>query len=385
MASFCTYFNENRCRSCAGIEQDYASQISKKEVEIEEALKFLLPFRLEPSARSPIMGFRNRAKMSVTGTVETPIIGLPGGETDLDQGQELLNCPIHHPKLNALMNALPELIRSFNLIPYQIKNRRGELKGLIAFYSENSNQMYLRFVLRSKECVSRIQKLIPTLQSQFPELVCISANIQPIPHAILEGPEEIILTEVKSIVYSFEHAGKKLELSLAPQAFVQTNSQVATQLYQTAASWIAEAHPEKMLELFCGQGAFSFFAAENAKQILGIEINPDAVKIANETAARLGFSHLNFKCSDAAQVGSEIQAFQPNLILANPPRRGLGESLKLIRDSNAEHFIYSSCSIESLAKDLKLLSDRYRVKKIQLFDLFPHTSHFEVLVWMSKI
>jgi 23S rRNA (uracil747-C5)-methyltransferase len=373
MASFCSYFNQGQCRSCELIEMDYSSQIAWKEARILEALPGL---SLEPSVRSSEQAFRNRAKMSVTGMVEAPVIGLVG-ETELDQGRELLHCLIHHPKLNELVALMPEFIRTYNLYPYSIRERKGELKGLIAFYSPQSRQMYLRFILRSKDCVSRIIKLLPALQSRFPELVCVSANLQPIPHAILEGKEEIILTEKKSI----EHELGGIRFTLTPQAFVQTNVEIATQLYQTAARWIEESKAEKMLELFCGQGAFSFFAASHVKEALGIEINADAVQAANQSARK--FPHLKFKCADAFHVQAEMETFQADLVLVNPPRRGLGEGVELLLKNRPKQIIYSSCSIETLSADLKKLSPHYQVKRAQLFDMFPHTKHFETLVWLT--
>lgn len=360
--TFCPYYNRNECYSCEWIETPYTEQLAKKSGGSE----------IEPSREQ---GFRNRAKMSVTGTSELPIIGLTG-EKDLDQGRELLHCPIHHPKLNEVIAALPEFIREYNLIPYNIGSKKGELKGLILFYSPLSDQMYLRFVLRSKECVSRIIKLLPKLQSRFPHLVCVSANIQPVPHAILEGKEEIFISSQHFI----EHKLGDLTLNLAPQAFVQTNAEVATKLYQTAAEWIAEIRPKKMLELFSGQGAFSFFAASSADEILGIEINEDAVRTANETAIRLGLKHVHFQCRDAKDAPS----MGADLILVNPPRRGLGDSIQIIKEAAPQHLLYSSCSAESLEKDLQALSEMYLVNKRKIFDLFPHTAHFETLVLLSK-
>jgi 23S rRNA (uracil747-C5)-methyltransferase len=261
------------------------------------------------------------------------------------------------------------------LIPYQISSRTGELKGLILFYSPESDQFYLRFILRSKECVSRIKKLLPSLQVRFPRLLCVTANIQPIPHAILEGPEEIFITEQKQIDHRLGH----FTFKLSPQAFVQTNVEVAARLYQTAADWISEMKPQSMLELFCGQGAFSFFASGNVPKITGIEINLDAVNTANANAEQLGLTHLSVQQQDAT-IPLKLNA---ELILVNPPRRGLGAAVKLIQQKLPRNFIYSSCSAETLGKDLKALSSQYSIKKAGIFDMFPHTEHFETLVWLE--
>lgn len=380
-SSFCSYFNRAECRSCTWIERDYAAQLSDKEQRIREALGFFQAVELDPPFRSPLQGFRHRAKMAVTGTLDSPVIGLTGHES-LDQGRELLDCPIHHPKLNELMNALPELIRAGGLTPYGIRTRQGELKGLIAFYSPLIDQMYLRFVVRTRDGVERAHAILPALLSRFPSLVCVSANLQPIPHAILEGPEEVILTEQAWI----EHQCGPVRFRLAPQAFVQTNTEVAAGLYAQAAEWIAEAKPGKMVDLFCGQGAFSFFAARSCPEILGVELNADAVRSAEASARALGHGHVRFKSADATGVGLELKAFGPDLILVNPPRRGLGaRGIELLRTEAPRHLIYSSCDLRTLAADLKALSGLYpTVRKARLFDMFPHTGHFETLVWLGR-
>jgi 23S rRNA (uracil747-C5)-methyltransferase len=387
--TFCNYYNENICRSCSWLELPYAEQIVRKEQHLQDALSFLSPFSLIPSALSRTEGFRNKAKMTVTGTVKNPIIGILGNKNEginLDQGRELLACPIHHPKLNAVIASLPEWIASANLIPYQIANRTGELKSVILFYSEGADEIYLRFVLRSQECISRLRKILPKIQATFPQITCVSANLQPIPHAILEGKDELILTSQTSIAYQIE----SLKLILAPQAFVQTNSEVACSLYHTAAQWIRELRPETLLELFCGQGAFSFLAAPYVKKSVGIEINPDAVQTANLTATRLKLPHLSFVCADVSDAKGQdlpalVASIAPECILVNPPRRGLGKSgIELILNQKPKHLIYSSCSLESLSEDLKALSCNYRLERAQIFDLFPHTPHFEILTLLRR-
>lgn len=379
--TFCTYFNQSLCRSCSAIELGYSEQLQRKEQVLTRA-----GFNLGPTVPSPLQGFRNRAKMLVTGKSECPIIGLLGEGDSLDSGRELLACPIHHAKLNELIAALPAFIREFNLTPYLIAERKGELKALISFYSPHSNEMYLRFVLRSRECVSRLKKLLPKLQSAFPELVCVTANLQPIPHAILEGPEEIFITERQSIDHRMGAARSDggFTFKLSPQAFVQTNVMVAEKLYETAAEWVAGVKPESFMELFCGQGAFSFFSARSFKRGLGIDISEQGIAAANLTAKVLGLSHLEFEASDAAAVGERIKSFAPELVLVNPPRKGLGKSLELILESGSENVIYSSCSHESLISDLGRLGGKYEVVRAQIFDLFPHTDHFETLVELKR-
>lgn len=380
MKTFCGYFDEGKCQSCGLISTEYPEQLKLKENRLLKHLEKFESFQLLPSQASNTTHFRNKAKLVVTGTIENPIIGL-GGNEELDLGREILNCSLHHPFINSVLNFMPDFIRLTLLPPYQIKDKKGELKGIIVYYSEDSQESYLRFILRSKESLDRIKKHLPSLVEKFPEITCISANIQPIPHAILEGDEEVFLSEKKFI----NHHIKNFTLRLGPQGFVQTNHKVARALYETAAKWTEELQIEKFSELFCGQGAFSFFVAQKVKSSIGFEINAEAVNEANRTASTLGYDHLKFACADAANVSNELRKYGPDLVLVNPPRRGLSGAIEIFKDEIFEHIIYSSCSIESLAKDLEELAPFYKVIKVQIFDMFPHTHHFETLLLLRRI
>lgn len=356
---------------------DYYAQVSHKEQLLLQALKDLSPPDLAPSVHSTPTKFRNKAKFAVTGSVSNPIIGLTGLE-NLDQGRELLECPLHLDEINKVIPLLKKFITETNLLPYNIEERKGELKGIIVYFSEKSQSGYLRFVVRSKESLDRFKKHLPLL-TQSGIWKSVSVNIQPIPHAVLEGETEIWVTENTSIPNRLG----EYEFSLSPKGFVQTNQEVAEKLYAEAALWVKDLQIDKMLELFSGQGSFSFFASEYVKEALGIEINPDAVESANAFATKTATSHLKFISSDASKMKELSMKFNADLILINPPRRGLGHTVHLLNEARPQHIIYSSCDYESLAKDLSLLNG-YTIKKVKLFDMFPQTKHFETLVLLNK-
>lgn len=379
MKTFCAYYNEGICQSCDLMTLEYRDQIKSKESELGKALQGLKFPPFLPSVASKEFSFRNKAKLVVTGTIERPILGLWGKE-NLDEGRELLNCPLHVKELNEVLPVVKEFIQLAKLVPYNIESKKGELKGLILFYSNETKESYLRFVMRSKEAVSRIIKHQQFLLEKISHLKTISINIQPLAHAVLEGEEEVFITNNHSI----HHKLNLVTMSLGPRAFVQTNQEVAKKLYETAASWVKELQTDRFLELFCGQGAFSFFCAQSIEVGLGIEINEAAIQEANLTAENFGLSHLKFKSADAGKVGKEIEEFHPSLILVNPPRRGLADTTHLLLDNKPHNIIYSSCSYETLAKDLGFLTQAYEIEKIQIFDMFPQTKHFETLVLLKR-
>lgn len=380
MKTFCNYYNQGICSSCSRIEEDYSSQVDLKQQKLKDLLAGFDHYQLLEPVKSAQVGFRNKAKFSITGTVEKPVIGLTG-EDDLDSGREILNCPLHHSEINRLAQALPAFIQLANLTPYQIKEKKGELKGAIIYFSTETKQMYLRLVLRSKESLDRIKKHAATLISEFPHLTCLSANIQPIAHAILEGEEEIFFTPQDFI----QHKLGDVEMTLHPQGFVQTNQEMALKLYSTASQWAQEVAPLTFMELFSGQGAFSFFIQKSVQKAIGVEINPEAVERANQTAKQLKLNHLSFVAQDASQVEKLVLDFNPDLILVNPPRRGLAGVNQILKKVHSQYFIYSSCNAETLAQDLNQLKDHFKIVKAQVFDMFPNTDHFETLVLLKSI
>jgi 23S rRNA (uracil747-C5)-methyltransferase len=197
--------------------------------------------------------------------------------------------------------------------------------------------------------------------------------------AILEGEEEIFLTEAQRLEERFNG----ISLYIRPKSFFQTNPTVAEKLYRTAAEWAGETNPQRLWDLFCGVGGFALHCAAPGREITGIEIEPEAIACARDSAQTLGFEGLRFESLDAATFSATAGA-APDVLIVNPPRRGLGEQLcRWLERISPERILYSSCNAASLAKDLEYLSG-YRPGRVQLFDMFPHTPHYEVLVELRR-
>ena len=281
------------------------------------------------------------------------------------------------------------------LQPYSIVKRRGELKHVLITASANG-QLMVRFVLRSTAQLPAIRKGAPRLQRELPGLRVLSVNIQPRPAAILEGEREIILSQDSTLdmpLYLPELGGdgvvvnnKKsvLPLVLPPQSFFQTNSDVAAGLYAQARAWARDYAGQSIWDLYCGVGGFALALAQPGAQVLGVEVSAPAIDGARTAAAQLSLTSPQgrFEAGDASVLDASGQVYghdKPDLLVVNPPRRGIGELAASIEDSGIQRVLYSSCNPASLAKDLEVMSS-YRVRRARLFDMFPHTNHAEVLV-----
>lgn len=380
----CQHYIKGDCRSCQWLEKDYAQQLQEKMHDLTMQLSAFPDYRMEPTCASKISGFRNKAKMIVSGSVERPILGILPDHNNPQSAVDLSDCPLYPASLQAIFPILKDFIGRAGLVPYNILKRKGELKYILLTESQSTGKMMLRFVLRSELKLPLIQRELPSLLAKLPQLEVVSLNIQPQHAAILEGEKEIFLTEQQVLAESFN----QIPLFIRPQGFFQTNPVVAEKLYHTAQEWVLALNVEYKIQhlwdLFCGVGGFGLHCAsalqkENpAIKLTGIEISPSAIFSATLSANKLALPQVNFQSLDAAAFALQ-QKDKPDLIVVNPPRRGIGGELAEFLNQLRPHFIlYSSCNSQTMAKDMQYLS-AYQLEKTQLFDMFPHTSHYEVL------
>ncbi len=368
----CHHFDAGRCRSCTWLARPYADQVR----DLQAACADLLSRDLRwadpwPSARS---GFRNKAKMVVTGSASEPRLGILGTAA---AGVDLRDCGLHVAAIQQALPVLAEFVGRADLTPYDVTTRRGELKFVLVTASP-AEELMVRFVVRSQEPVTRLRKHLPRLQQALPGLVVASVNLQPEHKAVLEGEREIVLTHATTLAMTVnEHT-----LHLRPQSFFQTNTAVAAALYREAAGWIDDLAPASVWDLYCGVGGFALHATAPGRSVVGVETSAEAVLSARQSADRAGVA-AQFHSADATAyaLGSGTA---PDLVVVNPPRRGIGTDLAQWLDgSTVAHVLYSSCNPETLARDLAAMPG-LRPVRARLFDMFPHTAHAEVLVQLER-
>ncbi|ABZ78259.1 23S rRNA (uracil-5-)-methyltransferase RumB [Shewanella halifaxensis HAW-EB4] len=326
----------------------------------------------------PESGFRNKAKMVVLGAAHQPILGIvtPTGEP-----VSLCDCNLYPIDMQQLLHRLELFVRQAGIPPYNVDKVKGELKFILLTRSQIKGEYLLRFVLRSHKSIERIERELPQLLSEYPQIKVVSVNIQPVHMAILEGEEELFLTEETRLSEQFND----VPLFIRPKSFFQTHPEIAAKLYQTAREWVAELKPDTLWDLFCGVGGFGLHCASKQSALTGIEISAEAITCAKLSAEAMGLTQVNFTALDSTGFAQGCDAKdKPDVVIVNPPRRGIGESLCQSLSAFApKAILYSSCNPHTLAKDLACIQG-YRVQKVQLFDMFPHTDHFEVLVMLLK-
>lgn len=419
----CSYFDAGLCRSCTLLPVPMSTRVESQQAEVAD---LLAPFwaageeraaaenraaEEERSARTteqtwlppavgPESGFRIKVKMVVAGTTEHPTLGILD---DDGAGIDLTDCPLYPESIHTVIRTLPWLIKRAQVPPYNVRKRKGQLKHVIVTAGDD-NRVMVRFVLASQSALPRIQEHLPAFMDacEGVEVFSASANINPVHTAIIEGDEEIALYGPQWLPVT----QGRVQLKVRPQSFVQTNTVVASGLYEQVREWVSNAevpatsHDRRLRvwDLFCGVGGFALHVAGPGRQVTGVEVAPAAVESAREvarevaavTAREVGLDAagendlgLNFICADAAQWARQ-QTQVPDVLIVNPPRRGMGEEMAgWVEQSGIPHIIYSSCNPRTLAADLKRMPG-YRIEQARFLDMFPHTSHAEVVVLMRR-
>jgi len=381
----CAYFQAGLCRSCTWIERAYTQQIVDKQAACQAALPSVAADVWDAPVQSAEAGFRNKAKMVVGGSMAQPVLGI----TDT-QGEavDLSHCALYPAGLQAAFAPIRGFISQAGLEPYDVAARRGELKFVLFTYAEHSGELGLRFVLRSRLSLAALQAHLPALYAALPTLAVVSVNVQPVHQAILEGKEELVLSTQNSLPMQLNG----MTLHVRPRSFFQTNTQVAAALYRTAQAWVAELAPQNdafdAWDLFCGVGGFALHLATVLRgMVTGIEVSAEAIASAQQSAAELGLGNVRFQAlaADAFALGGGVApAKTPAIVVVNPPRRGLGAELcAWLARSTVRWVLYSSCNPQSLAQDLARMPE-FVPLRAQLFDMFPHTAHGEVLVLLAR-
>ncbi|WP_336706625.1 23S rRNA (uracil(747)-C(5))-methyltransferase RlmC [Oerskovia sp. USHLN155] len=371
----CPHFDAHECRSCTLMGQGYAAQLADKQRHAGELLAAHTDLRWERPVASRESGFRNKAKMVVGGTVERPTLGILDGG---GRGVDLQDCGLYPADLQAVFPVLAHFVTRAGLTPYDVATRRGELKNVLVTQSPDGELM-VRFVLRSQEPVSRLRKHLPSLLDALPQARVVSANILPEHKAALEGEQEILLTEADTLTMRVNG----IEMHLRQQSFFQTNTEVAAALYRQGREWVDEAAPDSVWDLYCGVGGFALHCATPGREVVGIESSREAIVSAERSAAQAGLDDVTFTAGDATAFALAAQHV-PDLVIVNPPRRGIGAELAgWLESSTVQQVVYSSCNAVSLARDLAAMPSLRPVRG-RVLDMFPQTTHYEVMVLLER-
>ena len=207
-------------------------------------------------------------------------------------------------------------------------------------------------------------------------------------HILNDSLSDVVQSDETKILYGKDYFYEELlglKFKISTFSFFQPNSRGAEILYQTVREYIGDTKDKVVFDLYSGTGTIAQIAAAVAKQVIGVEIIPEAVEAAKENAAMNGITNCTFLADDVLKALDYITE-KPDLIILDPPRDGVHpKALPKILDYGVERIVYISCKPSSLARDLAMFEAKgYRMEKCVAVDQFCQTVHVETVVLLSK-
>ena len=285
---------------------------------------------------------------------------------------------IQDPVIDQVVLALRDLIRRFDLKPYDEKEQSGLIRNLVVRRGHHSGEIMV-ILVTTRPKVFRVDQLIEQLIKQFPAIKSVMQNINDQNTNAIYGKEWRVLYGQDYI--TDQMLGNSFQIS--GPAFYQVNTEMAEKLYQTAIDFAELKEDDVVIDAYSGIGTIGLSVAKHVKEVYGVEVIPEAVENSQKNAELNGITNAHYVCETAENAMKNWlkEGIQPTAILVDPPRKGLTESfIKASAQTGADRIAYISCNVATMARDIKLYQELgYELKKVQPVDLFPQTHHVEAV------
>ena len=294
------------------------------------------------------------------------------------------SCMIEDQKADEIIVTIRKLLKSFKLRAFNDVTMKGFLRHVLIKRGFSSGEIMVVLVTSVADFPKQSQ-FINALLGRHPEITTIVQNIN-------NKRTSLVLGEKSHILYGNGYIEENLcdmRFRISPKAFYQINPIQTEVLYGKAMEFAELSGKEKVLDAYCGTGTIGLIASKNAKTVIGVELNPDAVNDAKTNAQLNNVENISFLCDDAGKymVRAAQKGENFDVVIMDPPRAGASiEFLRSLVVLAPEKIVYISCNPQTLARDLSFLTRKgYKVRRIQPVDMFPHTEHIETVVLLTKI
>ena len=393
---FCKHFGI--CGGCKWQMLPYEKQLQYKQQEAEQNLKRI--GKVEVPEIMPIIGCENsihyRNKLEFTFSNKRFLTSEEIGSADVVTQQDALG--FHVPRIfdkvidifecylmddvnNNIRNSIRDFAKQQGFAFYDIKEHTGWLRNIIVRLC-STGELMVNICLNHEDEANRILLLDHVLQS-VPSVTTLLYTINP------KWNDSIY--DLTPQVYSGKgYVTEKLEgfeFIISPKSFFQTNTKQAEKLYSVTRDFAGLTGNEIVYDLYCGTGSIGIFVSSLAKKVIGVEVIEDAIEDAKKNAALNNIEHAHFFAGDVIKICDDHffdKHGRPDVIITDPPRVGMHEKLVIkLLEMAAPKIVYVSCNTATQARDINLLSEKYKVEKVQPVDMFPHTHHIECVVLLT--
>ena len=376
------------CGGCSLRHMDYAAELRSKQESVADAFRRIggLDVPVLDALPSPeVDRYRNKVQFPVGRDKNgAPCIGFYAGRT-----HRIVPCPdckLQPCVLNDIGNALCSFFAAHGIQPYDEESGKGLVRHIFLRRGTHSGQIMVCLVC-TRPKFPHSEELVAALREQFSDIASVLINVNAKKTNVILGEETVSLYGPGYI----EDTLCGVPVRLGPLSFYQVNTLAAERLYGIAAEYAQLEPSDVLLDLYCGMGTIGLSMADRCRELIGVEIVPEAIDSAKANAARMGdavAAKSRFFCADAGQAAARLAAegLRPDVIMLDPPRKGCDETtLSAVVQMSPRRVVYVSCNPSTAARDAAWLEEHgYHAEKVQPVDLFPRTRHCECVIALSK-
>ena len=370
-----------KCGGCQLLDMPYEKQLKQKQKQVNKLLKPYCNTEKIIGMENPFH-YRNKVH-AVFGHRKdgTVISGI------YQQGTHFIvpvdECLIEDKRADAIIRDIRDLLKSFKIKTYNEDTGYGLFRHVLVRTGHHSGQVMVVLVLGSPILPSK-NNFVKALRKLHPEITTIILNVN-------NQKTSMILGEKETVLYGKGYIEDELcghIFRISSKSFYQVNTAQTEKLYTKAIELAGLTGKERVIDAYCGIGTIGLIASDKAKEVISVELNPDAVKDAIVNAKRNGIKNVHFYQNDAGvfmrQMADEGES--ADVVFMDPPRSGSDEKfLSSVVTLNPKRVVYVSCDPTTLARDLKYLTKHgYSAVTAVPVDMFPATGHVETVVLLSQ-
>ena len=373
----CEYFNK-----CGGCQARYTTYENTLDMKKNNVINTLKKQDVDMSKINFIHGmgnpyyYRNKLQYPVRIVNKKSVMGMfkEGTHTIVENDY----CLIQDETINNVAKDLFKLVNENNLKGYDEKTLKGDIRNIMVRIGKHTNEIMCILVINNRKVIKdkRIKKVVEGITKKYSNITSFMLNIN-------DKNTNVILTDENVCIYGNEYITDYIGdyiFKISADSFFQVNTIQAEVLYNLLKEDMKLEKDKTLLELYSGVGSIGIFLAASVKNIYSVEIVASSVEAAKENAKLNNITNIINILGDATCETLKLlnNGKYFNYLVIDPPRKGLDfNEIELILKLKPEKIGYVSCNPATLARDLKLLSRKYEVEKIELVDLFPWTSHIE--------
>lgn len=371
------------CGGCDFWHMDYEEELRLKAERVRSNLNRIGGEQLESL---PILGaptcydYRNKAQYPVAQKKGRAYAGFfKAGTHDVVENDR---CRILPPETDRVKTVVMDYVNKFRVPVYDETAHKGLLRHIYVRRGAVSQQILVCLIINGDR-IPKAQELIGELK-KIPGFTTLVLGVNTQKGNSILGDQFITLYGEGFI----EDTLCGLNFRLSPRSFYQVNHHQAQRLYQAAITQAEITKDDLVLDLYCGVGTITLSMAAAAGKVIGVEVIPQAIEDAKDNAKRNGIENAEFFCGDAGKAALELQkqGIRPDVIVVDPPRKGLNQdTIQALDLMSPRRIVYVSCDPATLARDVALLKERgFVLKNAQAADLFPRCAHVESVVTLCR-